>query len=488
VLRNKTSINQLKVYLETTNNHQGFALPTALALGLVMITLAGTSILAGQGIRNDAVQRRDTGESLLVAEGGVARTLAQIILPNNSVLLGRSYDPINPMTGKTYLGPDGIVSSGDESTASIDEWQSYVPNPASCADPASAAPSISYSGTLGNGTYKLKAYRYQPAEQTGTLLIEGIKESYKSSIAVTLSLSLDDSQFPGIIATETAYLQGRTFLGKNANVYFNPDAYHAGHAGLAGSAASGDSTRPSFLNATWAGTTDGFDSDVIEGEIIACTFTLTVPDTPPPGAINLGNIETSRTIVASGSDVTSYIINQLDLSGNSVLKVDTTAGPVSLYIAERLYLRGSAGIVNVRTDGQPPRVGDLRLFGIGGSGYEFGLFDTACIQGAFIHNKESDLQLQTSGPPTPLPTGECAMGANVEGVVWVEDFISSRTNATTRMDPDSNEGDGDIDSTPGVTAGIIVPDDVSSLSDVLSNVGITPRYRFEQIKHWQRVN
>lgn len=83
---------------------------------------------------------------------------------------------------------------------------------------------------------------------------------------------------------------------------------------------------------------------------------------------------------------------------------------------------------------------------------------------------------------------ECARGANVKGMVWVESFISSRTNAKTRMDPDSDEGDGDIDSTRRVTAGIIVPDDVSNLSDVLSKVGITPRYRFEQIKHWQRVN
>jgi hypothetical protein len=488
VLQNKTFLTGNKIDLETRDIQQGFALPTSLALGLVMIALAGTSILAGQGIRNDAVQRRDTGESLLVAEGGVARTLAQIILSNNSVLLGRSYDPINPSTGKTYLGPDGIAASGDESTAGIDEWHGYTPGSSICANPASAAPNILYSGTLGSGTYRLKAYRYQPTEQTGTLLIEGTKGSHKSSIAVTLTLTLDNSQFPGIIATETAYLQDRTFSGKNANVYFNPDAYHAGYSGLTGSAAPGDSTRPSFLNATWAGTTDGFASDAIEGNIIACTSTLTVTDTPPPGAINLGNVRTSRTIMASGSGVTSYIINQLDLSGNSVLKIDTTAGPVSLYITERLYLRGSAGIVNVRTDGQPPRVGDLRLFGIGGSGYEFGLFDTACIQGAFIYNQESDLQLQTSGPPAPLPTGECATGANVEGVVWVEDFISSRTNATTRMDPDSDEGDDDIDSTPGVTAGIIVPDDVSSLSDVLSSIGMTPRYRFKQIKHWQRVN
>ena len=107
---------------------QGFALPLALGLGFVMVILGLTTIMVAQSDRTSAFNRKQAGASLAIAEGGMARSLAQLTAPNNAVLLNRNYDTINPKTGKTYLGPDGMFNSGDEEASAIDEWTSYDPS------------------------------------------------------------------------------------------------------------------------------------------------------------------------------------------------------------------------------------------------------------------------------------------------------------------------------------------------------------------------
>jgi hypothetical protein len=458
----------------------GFALPLAIGLGLVMLVIAGTSILVAQGDRTTAWQRKESGSSFASVEGGVARTLAQMHLPNNAVLLTRNYDP-NTNGGKNYLGPDGVPNTGDETTTNVNEWASYSPSTGSnCGGTPLAAPNITYGGTIGTaGRYTLKAYRYNSAQQTGTFLVEGTQGGSKSYLAITLTVVPVNSDFPGILIAETAYIQGRRISGSNANIYFNPDSPHSGNPGLTASASRSDASRAQYLNAIWSGTSDGFNSDPVDGKLIACRATLTLSDTPPPGTIDKGNLKNSSLNLAStGSGITSYRIGELVMTGNDTLTVDTTAGPVYLYVTEKFHLYGASKILNVRGDGQTPRVGDLRIFAIGGDGYEIGMFGTSCIQKAFIYNKNSDLQIQSTGPG-------CASGASVEGVVWVEDLLSSRTKSSTRVDPDK---DGDITATPSVVSGIVVPDDASSsLSDILSSVGITPQYRFGKIKNWQRT-
>jgi hypothetical protein len=466
--------------LLSLENRGGFALPVALALGLVVLAFAGTSILVAQGDRTTAWQRRESGSSFAAVEGGVARTLAQMHLPKNAVLLTRNYDP-NTNGGKNYLGPDGVPNTGDETTTNVNEWASYSPNAASsCGGTSLAAPNITYSGTIGTaGNYTLKAYRYNSTQQTGTFLIEGSQGGAKSYLAIALTIVPVNLDFPGILTPETAYIQGRRISGSNANIYFNPDAPYSGNSGLTGSAGRSDASRAQYLSAIWSGTTDGFNSDPVDGKLVACRAALTLPDTPPSGTIDKGNLKNSSLNLAStGSGITSYQIGELVMTGNDALMVDTTAGPVYLYVTRKFHMYDASKILNVRSDGQTPRVGDLRIFAIGGDGYEIGMFGTSCIQKAFIYNKNSDLQIQTTG-------SGCSSGASVEGVVWVEDLLSSRTKSPTRIDPD---GDGDITATPNATSGIIVPDDASnSLSDILSSVGVTPQYRFGKIKNWQRI-
>ncbi len=463
---------RLRLLLKSGQSQQGFALVVALGIGAIILLLTATLITKAQEDQTIASARSQTSNSLAVAEGGMARALAELTKPNNSVLLTRNYDPINPQTGKTYFGPDGILKNGDEDSTAVNEWTSSIPS-TTCGSVATP-PSINYSGTIGSkGQYTLIAYRYNATSNTGTFLIEGKQANSVSYVEITLSISLSQD-FPGILASESVYLQRRSVLGKNGNVYYNPVL--SGDSNLTGFAAPGDANRGQYLNAIWSGAIDGYTGDSVSGKIVACQRSFTLPYAPQ-GA-NLGNLIGSRTVVAPGGGITFYQTPQVQLKATDTWTFDTTAGPIYLYVTGAFSMNGSAKIQNIRSDGKPPRVGDLRIIS-GGGGYQFMLFDNACIQTAFIYNAESDLLIQTLGDGCTSPGN-----TNIEGVVWVEDLISSRNNAVTRLEPDD---DDPIITTNGVTSGIAVPDDVSSLSDILGGINLPIRSKLTGVLSWKRV-
>jgi hypothetical protein len=478
MLRRYQSRHRLQPYLRRTDSsrlQQGFALPLAMGLGLVMLILGVSTVMVAEGDRRTSFQRQQVGASFAVTEGGIARTLAQLAQKNNAVLLTRNYDAENPATGTTYLGADGIANSGDEESNSVDEWSTYASTPSACMS-ASGAPSITYTDTSTTGTYTLKAYRYNPTKQTGTLLVEGKQGAFVSYIAVTISIHSDPADFPGVLARERLAMRGRNIVGRYGNAYYDPTLSGATH--VTASAAKGDSDRPSYRNALWSGSLDGFASDLVDGKIIACSINPVLPLTPPVGApvVSLGNLEGNHSL-SGVSGTRHYRVKRVKLKNADTVTVDTTDGPVYIYVTEDEFdLKGSARIINTRRDGRPPQAGDLRI--IMAAEWEINLFDTACIQDAFIYNPESDLHLQTSG-------GGCASGNSVDGVVWVEDIINTQNSPTARTIP---EEDYELSrTTVGVTAGISVPEDLSSLADLTAQIGVPVRNRFGAVQNWQRV-
>jgi hypothetical protein len=481
-------------------DRDGFALPIALALGLVMLAFAGTSILVAQGDRNNAVQRRTTGASILVSDGAISRALLELNKPNNSVLLVRNYDPVDTNTGKTYLGADGVPKNGDESGTAIDQWTGYNPSSAPCYQQVGrGAPSITLTGIIGpNETYSIKAYRYNKQKKQGTLLVEGNYRGQISLVALTLSIEpvLDD--FPGLMGIYhpsylgTLALRGRQVLGTKGNIYYAPIS-SADSSLTAYSSPNDTATRPNYLKALWSSVSnDGASGDTVEGKIFACTLSPNIP-TGMTGT-NLGVINTSRTLKGLGGTTTTfYQVDKIDLANSDTLTVDTTGGPVQIDIPNHgnpgynpylaVTLRNTAKIVNIRTDGQPSRVGDLRIMIHGNN--QTNLYDKTCIQNAFLYATEDELRLLTSG--SGCPGGK---NTNFEGVIWAEEILSSKNAPSNRPITYAGSGSSEYDLlvTPNATSGIAVPDDVSSLSDLLEYIDWPARYRYRTIENWQRVN
>jgi hypothetical protein len=487
--------------LNTTHRNTGFALPIAIALGLVMIAFAGASILVAQNDRNNAVQRRTSGASLLVSDSAVARAMMQLSKPNNGVLLVRNYDPINSTTGKNYLGTDSVSKSGDETTTAVDEWTGYNPSSAPCFQQLGwSAPNIALTGTITpNETYTIRAYRYNKQKQLGTLLVEGNFRGQVSLVSVTFSIQpvLDD--FPGVLLENRGFstlgtlaLRGRQVLGSKGNIYYGANS--SADTSLSGSSKPGDATRPSYFNALYSSTAqDGASGDTVAGTIFSCALKTNIP--AGITGTNLGLINTSQTLQGlGGAGITAYQVNKIDLANNDVLTVDTTGGPVRIDVPDKgnsgffpeqaITLRNNAKILNVRTDGQPPKVGDLRIMLRGNS--QVNLYDKTCIQNAFVYIPGDDFRLLTSG--SGCPGGQ---NTNFEGVVWAEEIVSSKNSASNRtVTTYTGGGNNEFETlvTPSATSGIAVPDDVTSLIDVLDYVNWPMRYRYGTIQNWQRVN
>jgi hypothetical protein len=474
---------------KSQNRNSGFALPLAIGVGLCLLVLGLVIAIAAQSDRINASQRRETGANLMVTEGAIARVMALLSNRNNAVLLARDYDPINPRTSRNYLGTDGVPDSGDETGTAVDEWTGYNPSPLPCHQLVNwGAPNLPLTGTLGsNGSYVLRAYRYDQSRQQGILLMEGNYRGRSTAVAITITVTPDLTDFPGVVAISStptnladgkSILRGRNVLGYNGNLYYPPN--HSANPALIGSAAPGDSTRPDYLDATWAGSADGATSDGIAGKVFACRLLPTIPQVPQ--GTNLGTLNTSQTLSGAAGGITHYRVDSIALSGTDTLTVDTTSGPVYLYLTTgTIQLNNTAKILNIRTDGIPPRVGDFRIITTHLSGSVL-LYDQSCIQNAFLYSFADNLELYTTGPSCPG-----GRNASFEGVVWAEVIAGAKNNVSNR--DVTTEWAFRFNNTiiPGTTAGIAVPDDVSSLADVLEYVDWPARYRFGGIKNWQQV-
>lgn len=485
--------------LNSKRQEQGFALPLALGLGFVMVILGLSTIMVAQSDRTSAFNRKQAGASLAIAEGGMARSLAQLTAPNNAVLLNRNYDTINPKTGKTYLGPDGMFNSGDEEASAIDEWTSYDPSNHPCYQQKGwGSPNFATTGSMGNtGSYTVRAYRFNPAEQQGTLFVEASKDGKTTGVQIRIAVRSDLDDFPGLVLHDpepddpwhvgVLALRGRQILGSKGNVYYYPQGSQ--DSSLTSNSTSGDIDRASYLNAIFSSSaSDGATGDTVSGTLFACLLTPTIPDGIK--GTNFGTITSSQTLSGVGGHTpTLFQIEQIDLAGTDVLTVDTTNGPVVLDFIEdsapeqAIQLKDMAQILNVRTDGQPPRVGDLRIHLRGGDDTVL-LYDQTCIQNAFIWSAWDEVQLLTSGPGCPG-----GQNTNIEGVVWAEGIFSSKNDPNNRDINFIGEVGAPYDTviTPNATSGIAVPEDVSSLIDLLKYVDYPVRYRFGGVLQWQRV-
>lgn len=452
------SLSLVRQHLAADHSQQGFMLPIALGLGFAITLLGITALVNSQSAQTAAAQRRQMGSSLLATEGGVARTLTQLTQSNNAPLLALNYDTINPTTGKTYLGPDGIANNGDEETATVDEWSSYTPNPAVCGIIANTGlPDMSYGGTIGaNGQYTLRAYRYNPSQQTGTFLVEGRQGDSTATVAITLEIGsqTEPFPFPGVLSMEKVELLGRKISGSNGNLFYDPAL--SADPTLVGAAAVGDPNRPDYLNAIKSGSNDGFTTDNVSGTIVACQLTPTLSYTAQGS--NLGSIDSSTTLSSTSGSITSYQINDIQLQNNETITVDTTNGPVYLYVDGPIQMIDNTKIRNIRTDGQPPRVGDLRILLTQSQPVQ--IQDAACVEMAFIYSPLEQLQLLGKADGCP------SLGDSIiDGVVWAKEI---------------NQSSGDL-------SGISVPDDVSSLADILTSVNLPNVPKLGRVKHWQRV-
>lgn len=177
-------IKKLNIFLRLNSNEQGFAIPIALGLGLVMILVGTTMLVRSQGDQINGSLQKNTAQSLSIAEAGV--TNVQRFLNKN-----RSFATINFPWSSYVSNTTGLNCSTSSSlytdAAALDGWQTI--------------------GT-GNDQFRVISYNYtvtNPAKNIGegTLVVEGrsrqgttVKSTTKLQIKIPVQRKLIPSFSP----------------------------------------------------------------------------------------------------------------------------------------------------------------------------------------------------------------------------------------------------------------------------------------------------
>ncbi len=420
---------------------KGSTIPAVFGLGLIMILIGMTMIVKLQKDQVIASAQKGTAASLDIAEGGVARALSALNLPSNAFLLTLNYDPLDPNTNKVYLGPNGIPNDGDEENTAIDQW-SNPPSNVVCNTSGSLPAFV--SDTLGlSGNYGIKAYRYDPGNQTGNLLIEGNQETAVSRVQVSIQVVQKTglNSFPGLYASNSINLGNNDVLkvagdtGTSANVICkdcqlpNPSTQCSG----------GQPTDEGLSAAVGKGSNSVVDGKIFLGEanippvppepVDNCSAT-----SPPPCLIDLNgslDINTTDTLPRPG-DVTNrqtwghlaqapYFYRTTDMPlGNNVLNVNTDTAPVRLYVSGDLTLNGNGGIAHT---GDPDR---LAIFGTAATAQNFTISGGSSTSNLFIYAPNATVGIN-GGSSDP----------DIQGAVWAKTWVGSSSNNAEIRVPDN---------------------------------------------------
>lgn len=209
---NRKIINRkLKIAFIRRSSEEGFALPITVGLGLIMLLIAATLVVKAQGDQTTASAQKATAQSLAIAEGGLSKTLAK---------LNQSNPDISPLLKRTY-DPDGLTGTA------VNEWTTTTPTgqkewTTSSNQPCAIEPDALLNGTIGNSTYTVLAYRYDPITKKGTLVVKGSVPvgvtSSESRVQQVVNVSPKAASLIGVLGTSDIALGNNDVLGINGNV------------------------------------------------------------------------------------------------------------------------------------------------------------------------------------------------------------------------------------------------------------------------------
>jgi hypothetical protein len=319
-------------HLNRFSKHQGYVLPLVIGMGTAMLILGLTASLLVQTDRKVSGDRREVGMSLAMAESGADRIMALLSQSANSPMLVRNYDPIYASTGKNYLGADGIPNSGDETTTAIDQWNSLNPS--------------LINGNIGDGTYVLRAYRYDPGQQRATLIVEGNYRGSRTILAMALAIQNEFTPVAGLwIASNLD--SGSSGGSLQTNIQDSTPAAN-NNAGNVAELQGSQKPIPPSSTAVGYNHTPGMAFPPLP------PATITPPSSSTPGVYAITQIDNSTgTLPRIGDTPNNGVITyhvaassgrSVNLSGGNTVNLGTGAETIVLYLDGGVNLSGGSNI------------------------------------------------------------------------------------------------------------------------------------------------
>jgi len=287
----------------------------------------------------------------------------------------------------------------------MEQWNS----PPSSAPPclSTIAASMPTSGDIGAGTYEVFDYKYDEASKTGILKVDGRLDSSSTRIEVKVDItqaSLQGTPFPGTYAQTGADLGNADILGSggtsSANVVCAECSVPSGECTASGPTQAGKESAVGLL-----------EQGQVEGEIFTKSVDMPPVPTAPSGSSDLGNVNSEQTITAG-----NHTVGSITLNGNETLTIDSSGGPVNLYISGDINISGNASIEH------GGGAHDFRIYGKpddgdGETDQTFTISGGSSAVNTFIYAPDATVEIN-GGASTP----------DLRGAVWAKQWDGSSSN------------------------------------------------------------
>lgn len=206
--------HNLKTALIRRTSEQGFAIPVALGLGLVMLLVGATMIVRSQGDNATASAQKETSRSMSIAEVGVTRVQDLI---NKLRVLSTTSDRATPTNLKPWMDArsnlTGLPSCVNTDYLNSIDVAKYIDTTNSTNQPGKWVP-------VTNGRFRIISYKYDssvpPSSQLKIEAETTNNSSFpsKSILQVTIPVkNSDDVPVPGLWARNVTNLGGNQING-----------------------------------------------------------------------------------------------------------------------------------------------------------------------------------------------------------------------------------------------------------------------------------
>lgn len=274
----------LKIALVNYSSEQGFAIPIALGMGLIMLLVGATMIVRSQGDQVTASAQKATNRGLSAAETGITRY--QSLINSNRVIA--TYSRTAPSGSPSWANASTIPGINNTCTGNVNGANAVSQNSTTDwqdVDPPNAA--TGYAGDSSKGQYKLVDYVYQPgtgvaantAPGIGTLTVAGRVNQVGSNNTATAGIGTATTQLQVNIRVVS-----QSSAGSIPGLWIQNVPQNMGTNIVNGNIVVAACTLPSGVS----------QSNVTTGNTVTPNPNANMPDTPLPPTSNLNTITASN--------------------------------------------------------------------------------------------------------------------------------------------------------------------------------------------------
>jgi hypothetical protein len=404
-----TMRNRVPKTVKSLSKEEGFAIPIALGMGLVMLLLGMTAIVRSQSDTAVAVDKKFSAQARTAAEIGVTRIQdflnryrAAAAVPACTAWPGTGYGACTDTTGTSWGFPDNITNlcPGDKTTVdgfATNDWQS--------------------AGTAGE--YRLVSY----TGSAGVLTVEGRvnggnTNEARSRLQVTIPVTS-----PTGVPVASLWVTGSI----SGTPQINSDVV----------ATSSTCTVPTVTFPT--STTNKLLT------IPTPQSMPSAPNTPSSGVATLTSIsgktlpqtgDTADTTTFPGTNLYKYVVNSLDgsFSVNPTVSVTTSGVTTTLRTKVWLWVKGNIDLQNkviVNACGSTSNCGpfDVTIYrdtSTTASSPTLTLDKGTAVCDVFLHLPDFAVTFNNTGTAT---TQDCGGSTKNTGVYWVKSWNGAATSA-----------------------------------------------------------